>query len=267
MESLNNINNVSSLKNNKVIGNPNLQNSNIVFNGSDNILYCENNVRLVNCNINFNGNNSLIYLSSSKFNYSLNILVFHDSVIYFGKDNNFSNLNINVQEHQNVIIGDDCIFGPNAVIRTSDAHIIYDNDSKKRINFSSSVIIGDHVWIGHQAYICKGSYIGSGAIISNNSHVPSNTLIKSNTLNEGNPINLVKENVFFTKENVGPFTFNDSLDFDEYSSRIFLFENKTGETLDFNKINELLSDFDINNKIDFIQKLFIQNKKHNRFSI
>lgn len=268
MESLNNINDISSLNDNKVIGNPNLQNSNIVFNGSGNILYCENNVDLVNSHINFEGNNSLIYLSSTGYNYVLNIQIFHDSVIYFGKDNNItSNLIINVQEHQNVIIGDNCIFGPNVVIRTADAHIIYDMHSKKRINFSSSILIGDHVWIGHQSYICKGAFIGSGAIISNNSHVPSNSLIQSNTLYEGNPVNIIKKNVFFTKEHVGPFTSENSQDFDEYCSRIYLFEESPNETLNFNKINELLFNFDIYEKIEFIQKLFIQNKKHNRFSI
>lgn len=267
MESINNIEEISSLKENKIIGNPSLQNSNIVFNGSGNILYCENNVKLLNSNINFAGDNSLIYLSSSKTRYVLNALIFYDSVIYFGKENNIaSDLNINVQEHQNVIIGDDCIFGPNTNIRTADAHIIYDGYSKKRISFSSSTLIGDHVWIGHQSYISK-SVIGSGAIIGNNSHVPSNSIIKSNTLNEGNPVNIIKENVFFTNENVGPFTSSDSHNFDEYSSRIYLFKNVPGETLDFDKINELLFNFDINHKIEFIQKLFIQNKKHNRFSI
>lgn len=268
MESVKSINDISSLNENKIIGSPNLENSTIFFNGSGNILYCENNVNLVNCNINFGGNNSLIYLSSSKFVYMLNIQIFQDSVIYIGKDNTInSNVSINVQEHQNVIIGDEGIIGGNTTIRTADAHIIYDNVSKKRINFSSGVIIGDHVWIGHESYICKGSHIGSGAIISNNSHVPSNSLVNSNTLYEGNPIKIIKHNIFFTKDYVGPFTDEDSCNFSEYTSRIYLFEEKAGETLDLDKIDELLSNFSIFDKIDFIQKLFIQSKKHNRFSI
>ena len=55
--------------------------------------------------------------------------------------------------------------------------------------------------------------------------------------------------------------------FDTYSSRIFLYDNVEGETLDVEKVDNLMSRFNIDEKLDFIQKLFIQNKRHNRFSI
>ena len=40
-------------------------------------------------------------------------------------------ININVQEHQNLIIGDEGIIGSGTNIRTSDAHIVYDINTKK----------------------------------------------------------------------------------------------------------------------------------------
>ena len=157
MEVVSNMDEISSLNENKINGNPKMQNSKITFAGKNNLLFCENNVNLIHCNIVFKGNDSLIYLSSCKGNYSLNMQVVHDSVIYIGKNNDLiAPININVQEHQNLIIGDDCSIGSNTNIRTGDAHIIYDKESKNRINKGSSVFIGDHVWLGHQIYVDKG---------------------------------------------------------------------------------------------------------------
>ena len=268
MENVNCDEDIPTLLDNKIQGNPNLINSKISFNGKNNILYCEPNINIVNSHIKFLGNDSLIYLSSNKNNYPLNIQIFQDSVIFMGKDNILSApVSMDVQEHKNLIIGDECIIGSNTTFKTSDGHIIYDSDSKKRINHSKSIYIGDHVWIGHQSYICKGTLVGSGAILENNSYVSSNSIIKSNNLYGGNPLQLIRENVFFTNEYTGNFTEEDSLNFNEYNSRLFLFLKDSSDTLDFYKIDEILNSFDIYQKIDFIQKLFIQNKKLNRFSI
>ncbi|SDA61753.1 acyltransferase [Methanobrevibacter millerae] len=268
METVSNRDEISSLNDNKINGNPKMERSKITFAGKNNILFCENNVNLVNCNIVFKGNDSLIYLSSCKGNYSLNMQVVHDSVIYIGKNNDLiPPINLNVQEHQNLIIGEDCSIGSNTNIRTGDAHIIYDEESKARFNKGSSVIIGDHVWLGHQIYVDKGVIIGSGSVIENNSYIASNSILKSNSIYQGNPAKLIKENVFFTKDYVANFTKEDSRTFDTYSSRVFLYDVVDGETLDIKKVDGLLSRFDVNEKLDFVQKLFIQNKRHNRFSI
>lgn len=267
MEEITNTEQISLLKDNKILGNPTIEYSKIHFAGKNNIIFCESNVKLWGCNIVFKGNNSLIYLSSSN-GYCLNVQIVHDSVLFIGKNNDLiPPIHINVQEHQNLIIGDDCSIGSNTNIRTGDAHIIYDRESKTRLNMGSSVVIGDHVWLGHQIYVDKGVSIGSGAVVENNSHIPSNATLKSNTIYSGNPVNLIKSDVFFTKDYAANFTKEDSKDFNTYSSRIFLYDNVPGETLDIKKVDRLLSNFDIDEKLDFIQKLFIRNKKHNRFFI
>ena len=268
MEVVTNRDDISSLNDNKINGNPKMEHSKITFAGINNVLFCENNVNLVHCNIFFKGNNSLVYLSSSKGNYSCNLHVANDSAVYIGKNNDLiPPINLNVQEHQNLIIGDDCSIGSNTNIRTSDAYIIYDESNKKRINNAASVFIGDHVWLGHQIYVERGSIIGSGAVIENNSHIAVDSILKSNSLYQGNPANLIKKGIFFTKDYAPKFTKQDSNAFDTYSSRIFLYEDVVGETLDIKKVDALLSQFDVEEKLDFIQKLFIKNKKHNRFSI
>lgn len=268
MESIKDIKNRTDLKDNEIIGNPILSNSTIFFSGKNNILICEDNIHIRNSSIRFEGSNSVIYLGYTKSSYTLDIHVFQNSTIYIGKDNKLSpTLHINVQEHQNFIMGDDCIIGSNFNARTADAHIVYDANTKRRINHSSSVFIGDHVWLAHQVYIEMGAKIGSGSIVNNNSHVYKNSVLRSNNLYSGNPARLVKENVFFTKDYTGNFNETDTLNFENYNSRLFLFKVKGKETLNLNKINELISDLSPEDTIEFVKKLFIKNKLHDRFAI
>lgn len=78
---------------NGIIGNyvagvtPSMKRSEIVFNGTGNVLFCEEGVTLVDSKISFSGDNSLIYLSKSRHNYPLNISIYNNSTLYFGRDN------------------------------------------------------------------------------------------------------------------------------------------------------------------------------------
>ena len=164
-------------------------------------------------------------------------------------------------------MGDDCIVGSNFNARTADAHIVYDANTKERINYSASVFIGDHVWLAHQVYVEMGAKIGSGSILNNNSHVFKNSVLKSNCLYSGNPAQLVQKDVFFTKDYTGNFTVDDTLNFKDYQSRVFLYEFTQGETLDLNRINEIIFDLTPENKVEFVEKLFVKNKLRNRFTI
>ncbi len=268
MESIKDIKNRDDLRDNEIIGNPKLSNTTIAFTGKNNILVCEDNINIVNSSIRFHGNDSVVYLGYTKSNYALDLNVFQNCTVFIGKDNKLSpTMHINVQEHQNFIMGDDCIVGSNFNARTADAHIVYDMNSKKRINHSASVFIGDHVWLAHQVYVEMGARIGSGSIINNNSHVYKHSILKSNKLYSGNPATAVRDDVFFTKEYTGNFTEEETLNYDDYNSRIFMFNVVGGESLDTAKINELILNLDPEKKIEFMEKLFIRNKLHNRFSV
>ena len=72
-----------------------------------------------------------------------------------------------------IIIGDDCMFAMDVVIRNTDSHPIIDRSNHKQINQPfGSVIIEPHVWIGDRAIILKDlkigacSLIGAGAIVT-----------------------------------------------------------------------------------------------------
>ena len=108
METVKNPEDIKNLKENKVIGEITLEKSEIKFYGVNNIFYCESGIKLKNSNINFVGNNSIVYLSYTDKDYVLEVYVRHDSTIFIGKNNELgAPFRINVQESQNLIIGED----------------------------------------------------------------------------------------------------------------------------------------------------------------
>ena len=269
MESIKDINEIDNLKENSVYGNFELINSEIRFLGSNNILFCDDNIKLVNSAIFFRGDNSIVYLSYTRYgNYIVAINVRSNSTIYVGKDMAMgSNFQINVSEHQNLIIGDDALIENNIYIRTSEEFPIYDIDKKERANHSGSVFIGDHVWIDHFAHIEGGVKIGSGAIVATKTFVPPNYIVKSNSRVMGNPAITIEEDIFFTKEFTGSYNAEDTLNFSTYKSDVFCYKYAEDETLSIDSIDETLKDLTVNDKIEFIQKVFVKNKRRNRFSI
>lgn len=269
MESVKSAEDIGKLKDNKVIGNPEIVNSVINFKGFNNILYCEGNVKLSGARFSFEGNNSLIYLSSSQHSqYSFNVLIYNGSTFFVGRDNTMSSpINVNIQESQNVIIGAGNSISAGINIRTADIHPIYENQSKERVNYAKSVFIGDHVWIGHLAYISRGVKIGSGAIVENYSFLPHNAKVFSNTLVVGNPAKIERKDVFFTKDFISHNRAEDSLNSKGYKSDVFIYEFVNQETLDMDRIDAILKELDVESRLEFVQKLFIRNKRKNRFTI
>ena len=71
--------------NNKILNfAPKKHNTNIIFKGKNNVLICEENVNLTNCDIYFEGDDSIIYLSSNIHNYTLQVSIFNNSVLFIG---------------------------------------------------------------------------------------------------------------------------------------------------------------------------------------
>lgn len=127
---------------NKIVGyNPITKNSKIVFNGKNNVLYCEENVTIEDSNLNFCGDNSLIYLRTG--GHRLDVTLFFDSVCHCGQYNGYTKpLRLILSEQKHCFIGDCCLFASDVLIRNSDPHLIYDCESGKRINHTKSIFIG-----------------------------------------------------------------------------------------------------------------------------
>lgn len=260
-------NQLLELEGNEFIGElPKLTNSQINFNGKNNILICEEDVRLWNSRIDFNLDNSVLYLSSNIHDYSVNIALHKNNVCFIGKDNFFNGkTTFVISEAKNIILGDDCFISYNVVFRTSDGHSIYNGESKKRMNYAKSIYVGDHVWFGQNAMVFKGSQIGSGSIVGANS-VVSNKYIPSNTTYAGSPARLIHEDTFWTPHSVHDWGEEEIKKMAKSPSDLFIYE--VGEnTLSFDKIESDLNNFsDSDEVIDYIWSTFLISGK-NRFCL
>ena len=252
---------------NQILGKfPTLSNSTITFQGENNILYCEDNVKLVNSEIIFNGSNSIVWLGSSNHQYKVSISINFNSVCHIGR-NNYMNgiLHIIVSEQKHVYIGNDCLFSFGIWIRNADPHLIYDIESKNRINPTKSIFIGDHVWLGQSVMILKGTNIGSGSIIGAMS-VIGNKNVPSNVSYGGNPAKLIKQNVFWEGSCVHKWTEKETLDNQIFKgdSYIYIYIQEK-EQLQFDKIDSTFSEYDMDMKMRYLLEL--ENKGKNRFYI
>ena len=76
------------------------------------------------------------------------------------------NVNLNASVSGRIIIGRDCLVGPNVVMRTA-GHVF--SDAKSTINAqghkADNITIGNDVWIGANAIILPGVNIGDGCIV------------------------------------------------------------------------------------------------------
>lgn len=252
---------------NKFIGElPVMNNSRIVFNGKNNILVCEKNVKLNDSVIKFECNNSLVYLSSNaRNNYYLKIDIRNNSMLYIGKNCYFNGeMKMIFSEGKNIVIGDNCLFSHSIFIRLADPHLIYDISTHKRINLSESVYIGDHVWIGQDVLLLKGTKIGSGTVVGANS-ICSRKILYSNSIYAGNKLSLIKENIFWNGKCVHRWIEKDTdkYMYDYSTEYIFSKNNIDYYTFFEKKIDSLKSAYD---KYKFVKKEMGTYNK-NRFSI
>ena len=253
-------------KQNLIIGSiPIFENSKIQFKGCNNILYCEDGVKIRNSNIVFKGDNSLIFLKKGKYN--LDVDIYNNSTLYIGENNYFHphliNTKIILSEEKNVFIGNDNIISLNCFIRTADPHLIYDTNTKERLNYSKSVYIGDHIWLGQGTTILKGTQIHSGAIVGAKSLV-SNKVISSNTVWGGNPAKLIKKDIFWEPKSVHSWQKTDTEQYRYYENDDFIY-TKEETSVDFNLIEQNLSNLSHPaGKIEYLKNL---SDKKNRFSL
>lgn len=256
-----------NLEDNQFIGElPKLKNSQININGSNNILVCEDEVILANSRIDFNGNNSILYLSSSTFQYFLNISINGNNVCFIGKNNYFNGrTTIVLSESKNVVIGDDCLFSYAVAIRVADVHLVYDSRTRKRLNYSKSIYIGDHVWLGQNSMIFKGTKIGSGSLIGAGS-VVSNKKIPSNTTFAGSPVRSIHSDSFWVGYSVHPWDEEDTQKYSKYDSDEYMYR-LDDTTLDLDEIEqELNGSIDPESLVKYIETTFLGAGK-NRFTL
>lgn len=92
----------------------------------------------------------------------------------------FFNQGCSVTAQNKIIIGDDCLFGPNVVIVDHDHDYSYIDNQRGNHWVMGDVVIGNNVWVGANTTILRGTTIGDGAVIGAGSVVKGN--IADNTV-------------------------------------------------------------------------------------
>lgn len=170
--------------------------------GKNNEMFVGKNTFIDNALIRIMGNNNkIIFDENVRVGPKCSFWMEGDNIeIRIGQNTTFTlACHINAQENDSrIIIGEDCMFSNNIIVRTSDSHPIIDLNTRKRINPPKNVVIGDHVWIAPQAIIMKGCVIGDGSIVGSRAvltkEYPQNVLIV------GSPGKIAKENISWTRE-------------------------------------------------------------------
>lgn len=270
MQTLNDFKNSEYIDNNKIYVNPEksvLKNSKVNFKGENNILFVEDGVTLENSTISFSGNNCVVYLSSSNKVYYLSIDVYQSSAVFFGHNSYFNGaVHAIASEGQNIIVGNDCLFSFGIWIRTADPHLVYSVETHKRLNYSKSVFVGDHVWIGQNALVLKGCCFGSGSILGGGA-VASNKLVPSNTSFAGNPAKLVGRGVFYDGKCVHNWTSDDTAKNAVMNSDKWVYKNN-GKTLDVKLLDEELKHAgNVDERLEALKRQIADNTEKNRFFV
>lgn len=183
-------------------------------------------VFLRNCRIRVSGEGNRIIIEDSKFlvkGMKINISGNHN-LLHIGPDFATEGLSFTMEDDNNTIelgrhcrggafselaviegtgiqMGDDCMLSAHITVRTGDSHSILDQQSRKRINPSESVVIGDHVWIGNTVLIFKGTQIGSHSMVAGGSVVTGKTF-PANCILGGNPAKVLKEGTDWCSERI-----------------------------------------------------------------
>lgn len=106
---------------------------------------------------------------------------------------------LNKEPNKTISIGDECMFGTNILLRTTDSHPIYDITTNELINKGGDIFIGNNVWIAKNVTILRNTKIADGCVIGTGSIV-TKYCEKNNSIYVGNPAKLVKENIRWDRE-------------------------------------------------------------------
>lgn len=186
---------------NKLELNGKLRNNKIKISGENNYLYIGKNCIIRNTNIRIKGSNNKLYIGENCVIVNSEIIFDNEnSEIIIGNNTSIAKILLVSLEPYRIKIGENCMISYDVEIRNTDSHMIYDSNTRNRINLGAEVILEDNVWVGARAMILKGTNIGKNSIIAAGSIVNKN--VKEGSIVAGNPAKEIKTNIYWTREEV-----------------------------------------------------------------
>ena len=195
------------------------------------------------------------------------------STCYVDRNSGLGSSFLHILEGKNVIIGRDCMFSYELWLWNSDAHMIFDATTYKRIAKGESFYIGDHVWLGWGVSGIKKFFAASGSVIGVKSLLTGGKIFFSNTANGGTPCKMLRDNIFWLRDGTWNWSENKRQNYeslanvsDTIQQHIFTFE--PDKFLSPELIESTLNSFDNPlDKLRFLYNYLYCNTNKNRFAL
>lgn len=171
----------------------------IEFNGNNSVVEIYEPNKFKDCYFNV-GNNNKITIRESIYGlikFNIPYKMSDNSILDIGKDFHCVSCDCYMHDEKanNITIGDDVLFSFGIILWPSDGHTIYDVNTNKAINKSTSGIsIGSHVWVCMHTNIMKNVKIPNNCTIGARSLV-NKSFEEENIILAGVPAKIIKSGV------------------------------------------------------------------------
>lgn len=179
-----------------------MKKTSISINGDNNTVVFNDMSTITNVHISIQGSNNMVVLGERNYLEGCSFCIEDSSNrietgvhVYI-----YSNTEISAIESTEIIIGNDCLFSANIMIRTGDSHLIMNAETGKRVNQSASIHFSDKVWLGNGCKVLKGSDIGEECVVGTGALVTHNTPTISNAVLAGVPAKVVSSGIVWSQQ-------------------------------------------------------------------
>lgn len=128
-----------------------------------------------------------------------------------------------VNSNGKIIIGNDCMISHHVDLQQSDQHMIFDLYSKKRINYSKNIVIGNHVWLGRECQILGGANIGDNSVVG--SRCVTSSKFPQNVIIAGVPGTVIRKDIIWARDMMKHFEYDDFNDCQDKAALKYLNDN------------------------------------------
>jgi acetyltransferase-like isoleucine patch superfamily enzyme len=166
--------------------------------GSAARVFIASDARLAEVTISVSGANASLFIGSHcRLRRVLLRVAGSDALLAIGRDTTWQSGSCLCLAGQQIVVGDDCMMSYNVIVRTYDAHAIFDRRTRARVNAPAPVVLESHVWLGQRSTVNKGTRIGAGSIVGSDS-VASGSLDGS-CVYAGVPARRIRRNVAWSR--------------------------------------------------------------------
>jgi acetyltransferase-like isoleucine patch superfamily enzyme len=125
-----------------------------------------------------------------------------EGVFYWGSQSSSNGFAVEFDRYgRHVLIGHDCMFASDIVLRPSDLHAVMDFSTRTVPNLvpgeTAAIVLFPHVWVGHRVTILKNVTIGPGSIVGAQSVVTRS--VAGREAVAGNPARVVRQNCSWSR--------------------------------------------------------------------